>query len=286
MGRAQPQSLGRRTWGHRPGRRLAGLAWLMLLLGAGCDNMLSGFIFFPERRLESTPGDWGLVHQEVWVTAADGVRLHGWHFPAPSRTLLLFCHGNAGNISHRLDNIKRLLEVGLGVYIFDYRGYGLSEGSPGERGFYLDAEAAFAWAGEKARAEGQRMVVFGRSLGGAAAVDLAGRDGCAGVILESAFTNLGAMARAHYPLPLLPGWLAGRFDSLSRIGNLRCPALFIHGDRDEVVPYELGRALYEAAPQPKEFYTLAGAGHNDTYLVGGPAYFERLRAFCEGLPLP
>jgi fermentation-respiration switch protein FrsA (DUF1100 family) len=251
----------------------------------GCDNMLSGFIFFPERRLESRPEGWGLTYEEVWVTAADGVRLHGWHLPAPSgRTLLLFCHGNAGNISHRLDNIQRLLQAGMSVYIFDYRGYGLSEGSPSEKGLCLDAEAAFVRAQEMARAQGQRLVVFGRSLGGVAAVHLACRGGCAGVILESTFTNLGAMAQIHYHLPLKP-LLAGRFDSLGKIGGLRCPALFIHGDQDDVVPYALGRELYEAAPNPKEFLTIPGAGHNDTYQVGGPAYFQRLREFCEGLPL-
>lgn len=264
---------------------VAVLAWGMLL--TGCDNMLSGFIFYPERRLESRPEGWGLAHEEVWVAAADGVRLHGWHLPAPSgSTLLLFCHGNAGNISHRLDNIERLLRVGISVYIFDYRGYGLSEGSPSEKGLYLDAEAAQAWAAEKASAAGQRLVVFGRSLGGVAAVHLAARGGCAGAILESTFTNLGAMAREHYPLPLLPGWLAGRFDSLGRIGGLRCPVLFVHGDRDDIVPYRLGQELYAAAPGPKEFLTIDGAGHNDTYHVGGQAYFERLRDFCEGLPLP
>jgi fermentation-respiration switch protein FrsA (DUF1100 family) len=249
--------------------------------------MLSGFIFFPERRLVATPRGWGLAHEEVWVEAADGPRLHGWHLPAASgNTLLLFCHGNAGNISHRLDNIERLLAAGMSVYIFDYRGYGLSEGSPSEKGLYLDAEAAQAWAAAKARAQGQRLVVFGRSLGGVAAVHLAARGGCAGAILESTFTNLGAMAGVHYPLPLLPGWLAGRFDSLGRIAGLTCPVLFVHGDRDDVVPYRLGQELYAAAPEPKEFLTIDGAGHNDTYLIGGQAYFDRLRDFCEGLPLP
>jgi fermentation-respiration switch protein FrsA (DUF1100 family) len=270
----------------RGGPLWAVAALTFALLGAGCDNMLSGFIFFPDRHLESTPVGWGLPHQEVWVAADDGPRLHGWHLPAPSaRTLMLFCHGNAGNISHRLDNIARLLAAGISVYIFDYRGYGLSEGSPSEKGLYLDAEAAQRKAQELAQAGGQRLVIFGRSLGGVAAVHLARRGGCAGVVLESTFTNLGAMARVHYHLPLT-SLLAGRFDSLGRIAGLRCPALFIHGDQDDVVPYALGRQLYEAAPNPKEFLTIPGAGHNDTYQVGGPAYFQRLRGFCEGLPPP
>jgi len=259
---------------------------LLATLIIGCESMLSGFIFFPKRRLESTPEAWGLVYQEVWVTAADGPRLHGWYLPAPyGSTLLLFCHGNAGNISHCLDNIARLLREGISVYIFDYRGYGLSEGSPSEKGLYRDAEAAHAWAEAKARAEGWRLVVFGRSLGGVAAVHLAARGGCAGAILESTFTNLGAIARIHYPLPLLPGWLARRFDSLGRIGGLCCPVLLVHGECDDIVPYALCRELYAAAPEPKDFLTIPGAGHNDTYLVGGQAYFTRLRDFCEGLLL-
>lgn len=261
---------------------LAGGAAAGGMIAGGAARLVESRIFFPDRHLEAGPADYGLAAEEVWLEAPGSPRLHGWFCPAGGGNLLLFCHGNAGNISHRLDNVLRLVRAGLGVFIFDYRGYGRSEGRPSEEGIYADALTAYDWAQARAAADGGRLVVFGRSLGGAAAVHLAARRRPAGVILESTFTNLADMARRHFPLPLPASLLAGRFDSLGRIGEMSCPLLVIHGDRDEIVPLELGRRLYEAAPRPKEWLALAGAGHNDTYLVGGPAYFERLARFAAG----
>lgn len=255
----------------------------LLLVGMsllGCDGFIERQVFSPELAHYAAPADFGLSAQEVWLTTSDGVRLHGWHLPAPgAANLLLFCHGNAGNISHRLDNLARLHQAGVAVFIFDYRGYGLSQGKPSEAGLYLDAEAAWDWAQGQAESQGGRVVLFGRSLGGVAATYLAAQQQPAGLILESTFTNLGAMAGSLFPLPGLEGWLKGRFNSLGRAAGVRCPVLMLHGDDDQIVPLRLGQELFEALPRPKKFVTLQGAGHNDTYVVAGSAYFSRLEKF-------
>jgi fermentation-respiration switch protein FrsA (DUF1100 family) len=201
----------------------------------------------------------------------------------PPKHLLLFCHGNAGNISHRLDNVLRLHQTGISVFIFDYRGYGHSQGRISEKGFYLDAEAAHQVAHKWAERNRAKLTVFGRSLGGVAAVHLGAEGACDGLILESTFTNMGAMAKAHYSLSVLERWLNHRLDAASKIAGVRVPILFFHGDQDRIVPILLGRKLYEAAPQPKEFVVIPGAGHNDTYWVMGKNYFAKLQAFLDKL---
>ena len=259
----------------------------MGMLGSGLDSLVASQVFFPEKELAATPDQLGLEYQDQWLTTQDGVRLHAWWLPAPrAATVLLFCHGNAGNISHRLDNLARLRDRGLALFIFDYRGYGRSQGSPSEKGLYLDVEAAYQAARERARELGARLVVFGRSLGGIAACRVASRPEVAGLILESSFPDLGSMAARHFPLPGLGRALSGRFNARADLARARVPLLFFHGDRDDIVPIELGRRLFAAAPGPKSFVTLAGAGHNDTYLVGGESYFQRIDSFLDSLPRP
>ena len=260
------------------------MKWLgVILLGvmmSACAGFVESQIFFPEKEYYASPKQFGLVFEDVWLTTSDGTTLHGWYLPAPgSRHLILFCHGNAGNISHRLDNLARLNQAGLAVFIFDYRGYGQSQGSPSEKGMYLDAEAAYDWAAQKAAEQGGKVVIFGRSLGGVAAVYLATERRPAGLILESTFTNLGDMAGTLIPIPGMKKWLGGRFNSLGRAPRVSAPVLMLHGDVDNVVPIALGRELFQALPQPKAFVLLKGAGHNDTYLVAGPEYFQRLSKF-------
>jgi fermentation-respiration switch protein FrsA (DUF1100 family) len=248
------------------------------------NALIESQIFFPQTYWDFTPDEYGLDHQDIWITTSDGVRIHGWLIPSEAnRALFLFYHGNAGNISHRLDNVKRLHELGLTVLIVDYRGYGKSEGKITEKGMYLDAEAAHAKATEIAEEAGIKLVVFGRSLGGIAAVHACAGRHCAGLILESTFTNLGDMARAFFPVPFIATGLEHRFNALGEIGRVKAPILFFHGDRDELVSYEFGKALYEGAPEPKEFVTLTGAGHNDTYLVEGQSYFDKISSFIDGL---
>jgi len=251
------------------------------------DSLLASFIYYPERDWWATPELYGLAYESVTFTAGDGTSLHGWFFPHPQPIAsMLFCHGNAGNISHRLPNLKLLHELGLSVFIFDYRGYGLSSGRISEQGFFRDAAAAYQAAAAHARQQKARLVVFGRSLGGVAAVRVAARRAVTGVILESTFTNLADMARHHFPLLSRLGPLAGRLDALAWVDHIRVPILFLHGDRDQVVPLELGRRLYQAATAPRQWVTITGAGHNDTIEVGGELYLSHLRRFIASLPPP
>lgn len=245
-------------------------------------------IYAPERALESTPQNEGLAYEDAWFPASDGVRLHGWLVPARGAHLtLLWFHGNAGNISHRVNNIKylhRLLRVN--VFIFDYRGYGKSAGrlsDLSEEATYHDAEGALAYVRGRQDLAPTRLVYFGRSLGAAIAVEAARRQPPAGLILETPFTRIQDMARIVAPYVLFPSLLRTKYDSLRKMSEIRVPLFILHGDRDELVPLEQARRLFEAANQPKTFYTIPGAHHNDTYIVGGDAYFEAWGRFLRSL---
>jgi hypothetical protein len=251
------------------------------------DRFVESQIFFPDPLLICTPSEVQLDYEDVWFDTADELRLHGWMIPAEGGSgLMLFCHGNAGNVSHRVDNIRRLHDIGLNVFIFDYRGYGRSGGRITEAGFYLDAEAAYATALKYAKARNLTLVIFGRSLGGIAAVHLAAGYACSGVILESTFTNMAAMARVHFPLPVPGKLLEYKLNAVEKIDRVKAPILFFHGDMDDIVPIHLGRKLFDAATAPKEFITIPGAGHNDTYLVAGQGYFDKIGDFISSLPAP
>jgi hypothetical protein len=257
------------------------LGVLALSFLSGCWNwFVEKQVFFPDTTIEQTPADFDLPFEDIWFASSDSVRLHGWLIPAsPSNHIFLFCHGNAGNISHRLDNVRLLNQRGISVFIFDYRGYGRSNGRISEKGFYLDSEAAYQVARKWADQHKAKLVVFGRSLGGIAATHLGATKSCDGLILESTFTNMGAMARAHYPLPFAESLLKHRLNAVGEIDQVRAPILFFHGDKDRIVPIRLGRGLFEAAPNPKEFIIIPGAGHNDTYYVAGKDYFDKLESF-------
>lgn len=246
--------------------------------------MDKGTVFFPDPFLIATPEDWGLPFEDVWFEAADGVRLHGWHVPGPEgpagEVVLLWFHGNAGNISHRLENLALLLSrVGCSVFIFDYREYGLSGGNISKAGTFLDAEAAYDTALERAGGEPDRLVLFGRSLGTALAVHLAAIRPCAGAILEAAFTSTADMQALYGPFlpPSPPGAVV--YDSMGQIERVAAPMLFIHGACDSVIPPAMGRALFERATAPKSFYLVEGAEHNDTYWAGGEPYFRAIAEF-------
>jgi len=239
------------------------------------------YVYFPTPWQEQ---DWRAVSslplEEVWFRASDETELFGWFVPAPSAAAtLLWCHGNAGNIGDRLENLMLLNRHGLSAFIFDYRGYGRSRGEPTEGGLYRDALAAYDWLTGQKGVAAESLILFGRSLGAAVAGELARKRRAAGLVLEGAFPSVEAVARrAFYGLPA--HWLLeARFDLAGRLKEVRMPLLVIHAERDTVIPLELGRAVYEAAHSPKEFYAVPGADHNDTYLVGGEAYFQRLLRF-------
>lgn len=259
---------------------VGGLA-LALFLAIFRSGMIERhFIYFPTRALEDDPSRWGLAFLDVFLTTSDGVRLHGWFVPGRRDVTWLWFHGNAGNISHRLENLRLLHdELGVNVFIFDYRGYGRSEGTPSEEGTYLDAEAALTHLRFRPDVAQDRIVYFGSSLGAAVAVELAARHPPLALILESPFPSVPYMARRTYPF--LPIWflLRTRYDALARIGHVQAPLLVLHGDRDSIVPMEAGKKLFDAANEPKEFYVIQGADHNDTYVVGGQAYFAALGRF-------
>ena len=239
------------------------------------------FIFFPDPTVDVTPKDAGLAFDDTFFTTGDGVRLNGWFVPYPgAQTTLLWFHGNAGNISHRLENIKLLHDkVRINVFIFDYRGYGRSEGRVSEEGTYRDGEAALKYLSAREDVDRKGIVFFGRSLGAAVAADLATREECLALILETPFASIREMAKIAFPfLPIGP-LLRTRYDVMEKIGRIKAPLLVLHGDRDEVIPFEQGRRVFEAAPQPKEFYAIRGAHHNDTYIVGGEPYFAALKDF-------
>lgn len=214
---------------------------------------------------------------DTWLRASDGVRLHGWWIPVPgARIATLYLHGNAGNITHRGDHIRAITAAGSSLLIIDYRGYGKSEGRPSERGLYADAEAAWKHLVESGHsADG--IVVHGESLGTAVAVDLASRHPCGGVVLEAPFTS--ARDVAGRVLPVLGPLVVWGFDSKRKIPAVRAPVLIIHGDRDEVIDHELGQELFDAAREPKSFWAVRGAGHNNIVETAGPQYIERLREF-------
>jgi uncharacterized protein len=255
--------------------------WLLLgiaLLGAGVVALEDRFIYYPIRALAGTPARLGLPYHDATFESSDGVRLHGWFVPGRRDLTWVWFHGNAGNISHRLENIALIRErLGVHVFIFDYRGYGQSAGQPSEQGLYRDAEAALAYVRTLPEVDPARLVLFGRSLGASVAVEMAAREPPRGLILESPFTSVAAMARVAFPfLPLGP-LIRTRYDSLARIGQVRAPLLVLHSPTDEVVPYAQGQELFAAAPEPKWFHAIGGgAGHNDSYLVGGDPYWQAL----------
>lgn len=244
-------------------------------------------LYLPSAVVEATPADRGMPFEKVRLQAADAVELAGWYVPMDSpRGTLLFFHGNAGNISHRLDSIAQFRELGLAVFIVDYRGYGRSGGRPSERGTARDARAAWSYLTAERGVDPGRIVVFGRSLGAAVAAELACRVQPAAVVLESAFTSVPAVAASAYPfLPVR--WLARiRYPTVDYVRRIRAPVLVIHSRDDEIIPFAHGRAVYDAAPGPKRFLRIHG-GHNTGFLDSDAAYRAGVDDFLSevaGLP--
>ena len=269
---------------------------LVILLLAGIRFVLPLFVFFPSARLETTPEMIGMPFEDVTLTTRDNVRLHGWYIPAENaRATLLFFHGNAGNISHRLDSIKIFRDLGLSVFILSYRGYGRSEGRPSIAGTKLDALAAWEWLTEERGIPTGEIVVFGRSLGGAVAMELM-REGVqaltgpgapsypvspGALILESTFSSLADMT--PFPASVAPLLLGGNYwNSVETASSLTMPTLIIHSPDDEVVPYRQGRRIYEAAAKistgEKTFLEIRG-NNNSGFMESLEIYLTGLDSF-------
>ncbi|EFK07562.1 phospholipase/carboxylesterase [delta proteobacterium NaphS2] len=238
------------------------------------------FVFHPQSDFDMIPDQMLLSYESISFEADDGTKLHGWFFPLPEkRPVILFFHGNAGNISHRLKNIQKLLSIGFQVFIFDYRGYGKSSGTPSRKGIYSDGLAAYDYLLENRGVAPDRIILFGRSLGAAVATEIAIQKKADRLILESAFTSTKDLARTMPLFALLSPFLPAHYNNLNKIRRLSIPKLIIHGNVDQIIPLQMGQVLFEAAAEPKEYYAIDGAGHNDTWVVGGKRYFETLEKF-------
>jgi len=237
-------------------------------------------IYFPEARIVATPAERGLAYEEVDFKTEDGVILNGWFVGGGSDRALLFCHGNAGNISHRLESLEIFQQLGLNTFIFDYRGYGKSTGRTTEQGTYRDAEAAWNYLTSEKGFPADKIIVFGRSLGGPIAAHLAAAKHPAALILESTFTSLPDLGARLYPL--FPVRLLSRFqyNTAASVREIKCPLLVVHSPGDDVVPYDLGVELFRLANAPKEFLAIRG-DHNSGFLLTGQAYVTGLRFFLD-----
>jgi fermentation-respiration switch protein FrsA (DUF1100 family) len=248
----------------------AGIYLLIVLLAWIFQERL---LYLPLKKVATTPADIGLDYESVRFGTADGLTLTGWFVPAATdnQPTLLFFHGNAGNIGHRLESITVFHRLGLNVFIVDYRGYGQSEGRPTEAGTYRDAEAAWAWLVNQRQIAPERIIIFGRSLGGGVAAYLAQKNRPAALILESTFTSAVDVAAQSYPfLPV--GWLMRiQYSTQQRLSTIDCPVLIIHSPNDRVIPYPHGQQLYAAANEPKQFLQING-GHNDGFVVSNQVY--------------
>jgi len=234
------------------------------------------------RTLSMTPIDVGMEYQDVSIETADGVTLHGWFVVGRSSRVLLFFHGNAGNISHRLDSIRQFQNMGLSVMIIDYRGYGQSGGQTTETGIYRDADAAWSYITEDRGISASNIVIFGRSLGASAASWLAARHQPLALIVESSFTSVPDIAQELYPwLPVR--WMS-RFNHATRdyVRDVRCPILVTHSRDDEIVPFRHGEAIFASANEPRTLLVLRGS-HNDAFLRDERNYIEGVRTFLTGL---
>ena len=242
--------------------------------------MIQSMIFFPEKEFYEKPQDFGYAFEDVYLKTKDGVRLHGWYLEKDtqkkSRAAILFFHGNAGNISNRLEKIKGWIERGFDVFLMDYRGYGKSEGSitKGED-LLKDAAAAFDWLRSEKKKSLEEIILYGESLGTHPAIRLAAEHRVAALILEAPFTSFVDLAKVHYPF--VPSVVIGSFSfpNADFIEKIKPPVFILHGMRDEICPYAMAGELFEKAPEPKGFLSIPNGMHNDLPITAGEDYWEK-----------
>jgi alpha-beta hydrolase superfamily lysophospholipase len=277
-------AMGKKVW------RVLGIPVFLLFVFLVAMALLSNFqarlIYYPNyptREVRENPGEYGLSYEEVVFETSDGIRLSGWFIPADNvRGTVLFCHGNAGNISHRMETIRVLNRLELSIFIFDYRGYGRSEGKVAEQGTYRDVEAAWSYLVEERGIPASEVILFGRSLGGSIAAWAAQNRDAKGLIVESAFTSIPDIGSHLYPF--LPVRLLARFRyaTIDYVVNVHCPVLVVHSIDDEMIPFEHGQRIFDAAREPKRMLELRGS-HNETVFESGRQYENGLNEFITNL---
>ena len=244
-------------------------------------------LYQPSKTILRTPADAGMTYEDLSLTTQDGVRINAWYLPREgARGTVLFCHGNAGNMSAKIETARVFIALRMNVLLFDYRGYGKSEGEPSEDGTYLDSLAAWDYLTVQRGEDRKRIIIQGRSLGGAVASRLAAEKDPAGVILESAFTSLPDLAKSAARSPMAALACADKYDCIANCSRLLCPALVIHSRQDEVIPYAMGRRLYEIIPASnKEFVDISGR-HDTGWLDSLQAYAGGIAAFLDEVLAP
>ncbi|SEP63540.1 alpha/beta hydrolase [Nitrosomonas ureae] len=250
---------------------------LVLLVYLGQSRL----VFFPDKQLSSTPAMFGLDYSSVSIATADGETLHGWWVPArDAKGTVLFFHGNAGNISHRINYLTMFMRLGYNTLLFDYRGYGQSSGTPSESGTYLDAQAAWQHLIETQMIAPEQMILFGESLGGPIAAWLAARENPGLLVLASTFTSVSDLATQIYPF--LPVRWISRFEynTLESLQSVTCPVFIAHSPQDEIVPFQHSQRLFQTVSGPKQFLTLQG-GHNNGFIFMQPAWQKALGTFMD-----
>lgn len=241
-------------------------------LGTILYIMQSSFLYKPFGEIVYTPDELGLDFEDLTIKTVDGLAINAWYIPAKDAEFtILFCHGNGGNIMHRLDSINLFNQFGLNCLIFDYRGYGNSEGKPSEEGTYRDAMAAYKWLTEEKKICQDDIIFFGRSIGASVATRLASEVGSLSLVIESAFTSYVDMGKKFYPYMPVKWFAKFNYNTLEYIKNVRCPIMIIHSRDDEIVPFEFGLQLHEASGKLSEFVEIYGT-HNDGFLVSGKIY--------------
>lgn len=261
---------------------IAIVAGIYILFACYLFIFQSNYVYYPNLVLTiptEDPNRIELPFENISFKTSDGLKLSGWFIPKENaRGVLVFCHGNAGNIRHRLESIKLFNRLGLEVFIFDYRGYGESEGKPTEKGTYQDAEAAWYYLVEDRHVDPAKIIVFGRSLGGGIASWLGAKYTPGALILESTFTSLPDIAATRYwfmPIRLL---IRIKYNTAERLSNINCPILVVHSHDDEDIPFNHGQRLYQIASEPKEFLEIAGT-HNEGFITSGALYEDGLNNF-------
>lgn len=258
------------------------MLWLLVFYGAACALLYlfqSRLLYFPEKTWYATPRDIGLAFENITLKSEDGLRLSAWHIPAEgNRATLLLCHGNAGNISHRLEYVKIFNQLGLNTFLFDYRGFGASEGEPSEEGTYLDALAAWRFLVEEAGVPPERILLMGKSLGGAVAAWLATQKPVGGLVLQSTFTSLPELAQNLYPIFPVRQLARYRYETAAYLKKANVPVLIVHSVQDEIVPFRMARQLFDAAAGPRTFLELQG-GHNTAFWTSRDLYQQALERF-------